>query len=317
MANAFLNYNQSVFLNNQKLQGVTSVDASYTVTHKQVNVIGKGVINQVVAEAPQADFSITRDLTFVDLYQMYTGLNRSLNGSIHYNNRVFGFDEGYLTSYSYSVDYGQTPVSTLGITVYGDMGSGDANSVQVGSLNASGALAEYITKIPRPSDISLSCFGSTTNRIKNFSVDVDVPRHAIYAINNINPVEVHFAYPLKVSTSFTMEVDDFQSRRISDYLTTSTQGFDSFSINVKGIVYDPVELNGNGQRLALPDGTLLNLIGEDTYSVSQLWNYNSSNTKFIGQEISSSVDSPMQVKLNYETYLRNPSRDLVNSYRAS
>jgi len=310
MATAFSNYNQTVFLNNQKLQGVTSVDGGYTVTHKPINIVGKGVVNQVVSEIPQADFSITRDLTFVDTLQWYTGSNRSFHGSINYGNRIFGFNEGYLTSYSYSVEYGETPISTLGITVFGNMGSGSHDATKISNLNASGDATRFIPKIPRPSDITLSCSGSESNRIKRFNVDVEIPRNPIYAINNLAPVDVHIAYPVSVSTSFVMEVDNFNARRIYDYLSNDTTGFDSFSIDVKGIVYDPVEMKAvDNQNLTLPDGTQLNFMGEDTYSVSQLWQFNSSNTKLVGQRISSSADSNMEVELSYITLLRNEKKD--------
>lgn len=307
MSNAYTNYNQTVFLNQTKLKGVSAVDGSFQIITKPINILGQGFINQVVADVPEANFSITRDLVFVDTFQKYTGINQPIEGSIFYGNRVFGFEKAFLTSYSYSVEYGQTPVSTLGLTVYGDMGSGDASVVVSSALNASGNIQDQQNKIPRPSDITLSCYGSQTNRVKSFSFDVDIPKHAIYALGYQNPVQVSTIYPITVNTSFTLEIDDYQSRRISDYLT-SLSGFDSFSIDVKGIVYDPIPLTANNEQLTLPNGTKLNFLGNNTYSISQLWNFNSSNTKLISQELSSSAEDVMQVKLNYLTYLNAPTR---------
>lgn len=310
MSNAYTNYNQSVFINRTKLKGVTAVDGSFQISTKPINIIGLGAANQVVADIPQSDFSITRDVVFVDLFRKYTGLNESFLGSINYGNAVFGFNEGYLTSYSYSVEYGQTPVSTLGITVYGDMGSGDTSAVGLrfeSGLNATGDIQDQVNKITRPSDITISCYGSETNRVKSFSFDVDIPKHAIYGIGNINPIQVSTKYPITVNTSFTIEADNYNSRRIKDYLT-SLSGFDSFSINVKGIVYDPIGLDINNQQSELPGGTAINFLGNNSYSISEIWNFNSSNTKLINQQISSSAEDVMQVKLNYITYLNAPNR---------
>ena len=303
MAQALTNYNQQVFLNNQKLKGVTSVDESFSVNHVPVNVLGQGAVNQVMSDVPQMDFSITREVPFVDIYSVYTGINRSIEGSINYGDTVFGFNEGFLTSYSYSVEYGSVPLSTLGLTVYGDMGTGDANATTYGSLNASGQSKDQVVKIPRPSDITISCFGSSSNRVKSFDFSTSINKNAVYAIGYNQPIQVSTMYPMLIDTSFVLEIDDFESRRVSDYLTKND--FDDFSISVKGIIYDPIDLEASSQQLTLPDGTLLRFLTDDSYSVSQVFSFNSSNTKLVGQEVSSSNNDISSVRLNYQTYLNN------------
>jgi hypothetical protein len=306
MANAFTNYNEYVYLNQVKLKGVTDISAQYNITTKPINIIGKGTINQVLADIPEANVSITRDLNFVDIFQYYTGINKAIRGSMHYGNRILGFDEGHLTSYGYSVDYGQTPVSNLGITVYGDMGSGDLNGANsITGLNASGRYSDATnTKIARPSDISISCYGSESNRIQSFSVDVSIPKIAKYAMNHKKPVQVSIGWPVVVDTTFVMEVDDYNSRRIFDYLTLSN--FDPFSITVKGIVYDQNVLTTiGGDPLTLPDNSELTLVSDDVWVVSQLWKFGSSNTRLISTDFSASSQDVTRVSLTYKTYLSN------------
>lgn len=308
MASAFTNYNQHVYLNRMKLRGVTDISMQQGISTKPINILGKGVINQVLADIPEANVSITRDIAFIDFFQAYTGINKSIIGSVHYGNNILGFEEGHLTSYSYSVQYGQTPISNLGITVYGNMGSGDIASTSSSSLNASGKNYDAAsTKISRPSDISLSCYGSTTNRIKSFSFDVSIPKIAKYAIRYAKPVQVSIGWPIEIDTTFVMEVDDFESRRIFDYLTLSS--FDPFSINVKGLIPDSNILTlPDSTRLTIPDGTFLTLVSDETYQISQLWNFNSSNTRLISTDFSSSAQDITQVSLTYKTYLRNNSK---------
>jgi hypothetical protein len=311
MASAFTNYNQDVYLNRMKIKGVKDISMQQNIETKPINILGKGCINQVISNVPEANVSITRDIAFVDFFQSYTGINKSIIGSINYGNNVIGFDEGHLTSYSYSVEYGQTPVSNIGITVYGNMGSGDLNNPYLaGSLNASGTLSDASsTKITRPSDISLSCFGSTTNRIKSFSVDVSVPKMAIYGIYHSKPLQVSIGWPIEVNTNFIMEVDDFESRRIFDYLSLSN--FDTFSIIVNGIITDNNVLTlSDSPQLTMPDGTSLTLLtDEDIYQVSQTWSFASSNTRLISTDFSSSSEDINQVSLNYKTYLTNNKRN--------
>lgn len=311
MANAYTNYNQNVYMQGVKLKGVNNISFSSSANFKSINILGSSSINQITAGAPQANVSVTRDLSFVDLFQNYTGINRSIRGSLLYGNRMISFNEGHLTSYSYSVDYGQTPVSTLGITVYGNLGSGDPEVA--GYMNYQGSYQDDSNKkIVRPSDISVSCHGSTSNRVKNFSVDVNVPKLVAYAYGDRltvpQAVQISIGYPVEVTSSFTMEVDDYQSKRVSDYLIN--KNFDAFSINVKGIVYDEnVLITAPGDELTLPDGTFLTLLSDRVYQISQLWSFSSSNTKIISQDFSSSVDDISEVKISYKTLLNNPNNN--------
>ena len=81
-------YEQSVFLEGVKLKGVTSVDGSYTHSVKPINVLGQGTVKTVIADVPQADFSISRNLAFADIFNPFTGVVSKLRGSLNYGDKV-------------------------------------------------------------------------------------------------------------------------------------------------------------------------------------------------------------------------------------
>jgi hypothetical protein len=168
-------YDQTVYIGGRKLDYVTEVDGSYSHTVRPINIMGQGAIKNVVAAIPQGDFSITRTMVAEDFMRLYTGIDSFIRGSINYGDKVFGFNQGSLNSYSYSVNYGEPPVANYGITVYGDIGSGlyidSLNSTMVGdpsSLNAIGENKDAPLKVPLPSMINITCRGSTTNRVTSF-----------------------------------------------------------------------------------------------------------------------------------------------------
>ncbi len=138
-------YDQTVYIGGRKLDYVTEVDGSYSHTVRPINIMGQGAIKNVVAAIPQGDFSITRTMVAEDFMRLYTGIDSFIRGSINYGDKVFGFNQGSLNSYSYSVNYGEPPVANYGITVYGDIGSGlyidSLNSTAIGDPSTLNAVA--------------------------------------------------------------------------------------------------------------------------------------------------------------------------------
>ena len=62
MKNSITNYENTFYLNGVALSGINSVDGSYSIDYKPINIIGKGYTKQVIASVPQANISIKRYL---------------------------------------------------------------------------------------------------------------------------------------------------------------------------------------------------------------------------------------------------------------
>jgi len=315
-------YDQTVYIGGRKLDYVTDVDGSYNHSTKSINIFGQGSIKNVVAGIPQADFSITRTMVAEDFMRQYTGIDSFIRGSINYGDKIFGFDQGSLTSYSYSVNYGEPPVANYGITVYGDIGSGlyidSTNATMIGdpsSLNAIGYNKDAPLKVPLPSTINISCKGSSTNRVLSFNLSTQINKNEIWRTNSISPFQIKTKWPIEVLTDITIEVDDYQTKRQSDALFTNA--FDNFSINIYGIVYEDSEITTeDGTPITTENGIpILFLKKNDASPTSnQVFNFSSSNTRLISEQFTSTVDDVATVKLTYLTYLNKIYPSYVGNY---
>jgi hypothetical protein len=237
-------YNQKVFLEGVRLKGVTSVDGSYTHSVKPINVLGQGAVKTVIADVPQADFSISRNLAFADIFNPFTGIASKIRGSLNYGDKVFGFENGYLSSYSYGVSYGEVPQTNIGIKVYGDIGSGmylsNSSNPQFvgveGTLNATGDFNDADDIPIYPANIILTCKNSNTNRITSFSFSTNIDYDVIYGVNSVLPLQVSVKYPVEVLVDFTLEIDDYETKRMTDMLVTGVA--DPFNIDIYGSVFE-------------------------------------------------------------------------------
>jgi len=331
-------YNQKVFLEGVRLKGVTSVDGSYTHSVKPINVLGQGAVKTVIADVPQADFSISRNLSFTDIFNPFTGIASKIRGSLNYGDKVFGFENGYLSSYSYGVSYGEVPQTNIGIKVYGDIGSGmylsNSSNPQFvgveGTLNATGDFNDADDIPIYPANIILTCKNSNTNRITSFSFSTNIDYDVIYGVNSVLPLQVSVKYPVEVLVDFTLEIDDYETKRMTDMLVTGVA--DPFNIDIYGSVFEDQYIytqiftingpslsilqDGNGTPLLFNrkptfasnyDGT--QPLDSSNYNYIKLFtfSYSPETSKLISEQISASADDVTNVKLSYITYVNKTS----------
>lgn len=325
MKNAVAQYDQVAYINGIKLKGVAAVDGSYNHQFKPINILGQGVIKNVIAGIPEASFSISRNLGFIDLLDPLVSNsitkfgNGQLRGSLGYGNKVFGFETGYLSSYSYSVSLNDFPKSNINIKAYGDIGSGlyitstneNANQQGVaGTLNAFGGGSDGADFPIYPANIILNCRGSSTNRVTSFSLSFNVPYHEIYTVNNSIPVQVTPKYPIEVLASFTLEADDYEVKRMTNALYTGVS--DTFAVDVYGTVYNNIELKGAVfvdnilETVNLLDGENSPLyLYKANNTTLNLFHFESSatTTRISSEQISASADDVATIRIDYITYL--------------
>ena len=103
--NASPSYEQIFYLDGTGVSGIRIVSAGYSVGQKQVRALGAGFIREVIAEPLQGELSMTRDLLYQDPVLGLTG-EAPVSGTLLYDvemngaEKVYGFNTGYLTSYS-------------------------------------------------------------------------------------------------------------------------------------------------------------------------------------------------------------------------
>jgi hypothetical protein len=250
------NYDNSLYLSGLKIFGVTEVNYGYSLPIQHINVIGFNKFATFTSGPPSSSFSLQKYLSPNDWILGLTG-NFPISGVLSYNSKKFGFDSGYLNSYSVSCSVGNFPVLNADFGIFGDIGGaiGTTTSNQTGVL-----------KVIRPADISVTCDGSTTNRIESFTYSVDCPRQAIYGVTGAGPMAVIHPGPFKVNAQFSMGVDDYESKKLFDYVVDS-----------------------NKKNINITIGTLA------TFSMA--------NMELIGETINSSATNELMMTLNYQGFI--------------
>jgi len=127
------------------LEGVQSVDGSYSINEKPVNIAGVGFVNAFVDSPMVGNFNITRLMTGPDLLLEKNALGKykfdeeDITGEILYSEleKGFGFTKGRVSSYSVTCNVGNIPEIKTNIIVYGNMGANVANVLPYKMLNSS------------------------------------------------------------------------------------------------------------------------------------------------------------------------------------
>jgi hypothetical protein len=287
MKQAVLGYEQKFFIDGTQIHGVQSVDGSYSISEKPINILGWGHVNSnfykqgldnftqpdgsfildengfnIIGEqtldcARQIDgrkvpesmailnsplegsFSIDSILVSEDFFIQYTG-DRPFNGSIHHGNKYFGFSDGYINNHTISCSVGQLPTTSTSITVFGDVGGSpdyvkqdDGGGVFLqenegfristedssgGGYNASGENSFPEIRLTNQGSIIIECDGSSTDRVTSFSHSIEVPLSPIYTVGSSVPAQVDVIWPTMSTTSFNLDIDEYQYQSMRKYL---------------------------------------------------------------------------------------------------
>ena len=249
MFGSTLNYESHFFISGQdgspaatELSGISSVDIGYQNAANITDLLGyqKGVTT--IGGATSQEVSLSRYLIYNDPILAFTGASEVMKGSFNYdNNASYGFESGYLTSYSVNCAVGSVPTVNTSLVVYDELRSG---------VNASGTTTQAIY-IPSQGSMTATCDNTTTNRVVGFDYALEVVRKPYYTIGSETPIEVKYIPPIKYSASVQIEVDDVFLESGYSFLTTGKEEKTvSFVINGR----DGTSL----QSLTIPKASLVN-----------------------------------------------------------
>ena len=306
MKNSILNYENRFYLNGNAISGVLSVQGNYSVNYGPINTIGVGYNKQVMAEVPSASFSVNKYLLYNEPFLRFTGERpdkqaQRFAGSIDYFGKSFGFQTGCVNSISLDCSVGEVPQTSIDIQVFGDIGK---------TISASGNIGAPYISVPQVKDIILSCSGSSTNRITQFNYNINCPKKPIYLLQPSGfsstgpsgpsgpianfayvPYEILLELPIEIDASFTIEVDDYESKKLYDQMNNDIDY--NFNIEVRGKVFQNLSLG------------VLDLLALDSSNGILLFKKTFSNVKLISQDYNSSADDVLSVKLSYKGYLNS------------
>jgi len=324
MKQATLGYEQNFFINGTKMSGVQSVQGSYSISEKPINIVGWGHVNssyfnsylksqeglfldengfRVIQEnksAPQSmavldaplegNFSIESILISEDFFMQYTGEN-PFTGSIHHDDKYFGFNGGYISSHSISCSVGEIPKTSTSIRVFGNIG-GNPDRIEkedglnllredggqiikedvryMEDYNASGEIPFPEIRVTNQRSISIECGGSKTDRVVDFSHTIEMPIEPLYAVGSVDPVQVDIVWPFTTTSNFTLDVDQYQYENIRKYLQNPK--LEDLTIQINDCFGELIQ----------------------KYSVKE--------ARLISESMSASVDGRTTVNLTYKSY---------------
>lgn len=247
----------------RELSGVESLEIGYQNSANVSKPLGykKGVttINGPTSQT----VSFSRYLIYDDPVLDFTGDSQIMRGSFNYNNNAaYGFESGYLSSYSVNCAVGSVPKVNANFVVYDEMRSG---------VSASGTTTTNIY-IPSQGSITANIENgdeeiSSTNRVVGFDYSLSMSKIPYYTIGKQFPVAVKHINPIEYSASVQLEVDDFFLQ--SGYTFLEARGDNVVSFLIKG-----------------RDGTTLQSLSVPKASL-------------VSEQLTSSSDGAVRLTLNY------------------
>ena len=150
------------FISGQELSGVEDVNISYSNSANIAKTLGVDRGVTVAGGNTNQNISFSRYLIYDDPIYNYTG-DQSMSGSIHYDGESYGFESGYLSSYSVNCAVGAVPKVNAQFSIIDELRTGES---------ASGSVSHPTIDIPNQGSISVTCDNSTTNRVIGFDYSV-------------------------------------------------------------------------------------------------------------------------------------------------
>ena len=259
MKSSVSNYESNLFISGVKVYGVNSVNFGYSLPLDCIKIIGYDKFTTFTTSAPQSSLSVQKYLSKNDMFLNFTGLN-GISGGLYYHGKNFSFNNAYLNNYTVSCSVGNFPSLSCIFNIFGDVGTGLTNS---------GAAETGALTIVRPADIKIECDGTGTNRIESFNYSVECGREAFYTPTGSGATDVKTMRPFKVSAQFSIGVDDYESKRLFDYVIDSNK-------------------------------KTIKIIVGDLFTVNEL---TMSNMELVGESVNSSATDDLVMTLNYVGYV--------------
>ncbi|MFT6604340.1 MAG: hypothetical protein ACJARO_001859 [Bacteriovoracaceae bacterium] len=155
--------------------------------------------------------------------------NSSIDGYLIYGknesfDKVFNFKKSYINGYDSSCSIGEIATADFSMSAYGGVGKINSESRSYTNISATPAIANSI--------ILTTPFGST-NGIQSYSLSLSIDRDPVYKMGDMFiPSQFNLSTPIKITTSFDMLVNDYESKNLLDAIC-SNDFIDDLSIELK------------------------------------------------------------------------------------
>ena len=236
-----LNDEVAVNIASHHISGISSVDLSYSNSANILKPLGSKKGLTTVGGATQQKLSIARHLIYDDPILSFTGSD-AMSGQIVYGGNAYGFSSGFLDSYSVNCAVGSVPKVNASISIFDEM---DSSNEIIGDFSSN----EVSIHIPSQGSISITCDGSSSNRVIGFDYSIKANRKPHFSIGSETAVSVELVPPLEFSAQVQIEVDETVPDNSFNFLSNRENKSVSFDIDGRG--------GQDIQALTIPNATLV------------------------------------------------------------
>lgn len=243
MFGAILDHDSYVMLDGYHLTGVTSASISSKNTSSILSPIGTEMGLTISSGPAQQNMSLSRNLIYNDPFFRNIGQEKIIKGEIHdlKNKSYYGFESGYLNSYSVNCAVGSMPKVNNSFLVLDEIKSGYNELVN--------KKTHPITETPSQRSISIDSEDFQGNRVVGFDYSINIDHEISYAIGSNFPYSIIEKRPLKYSATVQLELDKTYNTQTFDFLNEKQN---------RDISLDIKSRNGNTlQYVDIPNASLV------------------------------------------------------------
>lgn len=207
--------NVDFYLDTQRIAGIQDVSITYPDTNLPIKYIGMRKAEAAPRNYPVANLNVNSFLINSDQFISFTG-DSGFNSYIlkkDYSN-PFSCQSGYLINYSNRYAVNQIPQISFSALVFGEVDN-SVNETQYNSIKTS--WNDYLLKQTGPGCVTIGLDGLQTGRVLSYDLNISAPRTAIYDLSSSKlPRRVFLNYPLEVSCSFQIEIENYSLAKMKD-----------------------------------------------------------------------------------------------------
>jgi hypothetical protein len=212
MFGAILDYESYVMLDGYHLTGVSSASISSKHSASVISPIGTEAGLTVSSGPVQQTMSLTRSLIYNDPFFNFIGKDKVIDGQVYdlKNDSYYGFESGYLSSYSVNCAVGSMPKVNNSLLILDEIKSGYKEFVN--------KKTHPVVNSPTQDSISIESEDFQGNRVVGFDYSVNIDHEVSYAIGSNLPYNIEEKRPLKYNASVQLELDKTYNSQSFDFL---------------------------------------------------------------------------------------------------
>ncbi len=219
---------QRFFVNSQEIPGVQSVVASYQNNAVPALHLGNQTFRTIPDGVPNASISVNRYVFTQDYFigmTGQTGFNGALintrNNAVAGSARNFTFVSGYMNSYRLTLGLDGIPQTNTNFVVFNQFGGLNAitdNKFLPDLNNIQTNLYSESLKIPAPWTVDINIDNNfSTNRVQSLDLQISPNFTPLYSFGDRYPKRVEINYPIEVSLTYRVEIDEFRADQLNNY----------------------------------------------------------------------------------------------------